>query len=216
MNVRYARLATFTVATLAATPGVAGKIKQTIVFAPPADRTFSAEPTALSATASSGLAVAFESRTRSVCTVAGAAVTPVTVGKCTIRASQAGDATYAAARNVELSFTIAKGVQAITFAPLSGRPVNSPPFTVAATATSGLTVSFASLAPGACTVSGTLVTLAAVGTCVLRASQPGNANYAAAPVVDQGFAVMPAAIRLQFQHDAVGNVVGATRTVVQP
>jgi hypothetical protein len=51
---------------------------------------------------------------------------------------------------------------------------------------------------------------------VVRASQPGNANYAAAPAVDQGFAVTPAAIRLQYQHDAAGNVVRVTRAVVQP
>lgn len=216
MNIRYARLATLTVATLAAVPAVAGKTKQTITFTAPPNRTFSAVPTALTATASSGLAVAFESRTRSVCTVAGAAATPVAVGKCTIRASQGGNATYAAAPNVDQSFSIAKGVQTIAFGALTNRPVSSPPFTVAATASSGLTVSFASLAPGVCTVSGTLVTLAAVGACVVRASQPGNANYAAAPAVDQGFAVTPGAIRLQFQHDAMGNVVRVTRTVVQP
>jgi hypothetical protein len=216
MNARYPCLATLTAATLAAAPAVAGKLKQTITFVQPADRTFSAVPTALSATASSGLDVAFESRTRSVCTVAGAAVTPVTTGRCTVRASQGGNATYTPAPNVDRSFSIAKGAQTITFGALASRPVTSPPFTITATASSGLTVSFASLAAGVCTVSGTLVSLVAVGTCVVRASQPGNANYVAAPTVDQAFAVTPAAIKLQYQHDAAGNVVSITRVAVQP
>jgi hypothetical protein len=215
MNTHCTRLAVLAVAALAA-PAGAGKLKQTISFVAPSDRTFSPSPTALSASASSGLAVAFESRTRSVCTVTGASVTPVAVGKCTIRASQAGNATWAAAANVERSFSIAKGVQTIAFGTLSGRSVASPPFTLAATASSGLVVSFASLAPAVCAVSGTLVSLRAVGTCEVRASQAGNANYAAAPVVDRSFAVVPAAFKLQYEHDAAGNVVRITRVTVQP
>jgi hypothetical protein len=216
MRPRHARLAAFTVAALVAVPDVAAKLKQTITFVAPPDRLFGPAPTALSATASSGLPVTFESRTRSVCTVAGATVTPVTVGKCTIRASQDGNATYTAAPNADRSFSIAKGVQTITFGALTSRRLNSAPFNVAATASSGLAVGFASLAPAVCTVSGTLVSLVAVGTCVVRASQPGNTNYAAAPVVDQGFAVTPAVSKLQFQHDAAGNVVRIFRVAVQP
>jgi hypothetical protein len=34
-----------------------------------------------------------------------------------------------------------------------------------------------------CTVSGTIVTFVAPGTCILNANQPGNATYAAAPMV---------------------------------
>jgi hypothetical protein len=206
----------FTVAALVAVPDVAAKLKQTITFVAPPDRLFSPAPTALSATASSGLPVTFESRTRSVCTVAGTAVIPVTIGKCTIRASQAGNATYTSAPNVDRSFSIAKGVQTITFGALSSRRVDSPPFNVAATASSGLTVGFASLAPAVCTVSGTLVSLVAAGICVVRASQPGNTNYAEAPVVDRGFAVTPAVSKLQYQHDAAGNVVRVSRVGVQP
>jgi hypothetical protein len=34
--------------------------------------------------------------------------------------------------------------------------------------------------------------------------------------VDQAFAVTPAAIKLQYQHDPAGNVVSITRVAVQP
>src|SRR5205814_8240666 len=42
------------------------------------------------------------------------------------------------------------------------------------------------------TVSGSTVHIVAVGTCTIRASQAGNANYNAAPTVDQSFAVQKA------------------------
>jgi hypothetical protein len=62
-------------------------------------------PLALSATASSGLAIAFTSATPNICTVDGATVTFLASGTCTIDANQAGDSTYAAAE-VQESFTV--------------------------------------------------------------------------------------------------------------
>ena len=65
----------------------------------------------ISASASSGLAVTFDSATPAVCTVAGtsannADVTLLTAGTCTINADQAGDAQYQAAAQVQQSFTV--------------------------------------------------------------------------------------------------------------
>ena len=59
----------------------------------------------VTATANSGLAVTFSSSTPGVCTMAGATVTGVANGTCTIVASQAGNATYAAAQ-VPASFLV--------------------------------------------------------------------------------------------------------------
>jgi len=57
-------------------------------------------------------------------------------------------------------------------------------FTVAASASSGLPVSFTS--SGACTNSGPAYTItSAPGTCSVIASQPGNATYSAAPQAEQ-------------------------------
>jgi hypothetical protein len=63
-------------------------------------------PVTLTATASSGLAVVFSSTTPTVCTVAGAAVSLLTVGTCTIQAAQAGNTIYNAAPPVPQSFTV--------------------------------------------------------------------------------------------------------------
>jgi hypothetical protein len=76
----------------------------------------SAATFALSATASSGLAVSFSASPTTVCTVSGATVTLVGADTCTIQATQAGNNTYAAATSVSRSFQVTKASQTITFA----------------------------------------------------------------------------------------------------
>jgi sugar lactone lactonase YvrE len=82
--------------------------------------------------------------------------------------------------------------QTITFAPLVTRSQGTP-LTLSGSATSGLAVSFTSLTPSVCSVSGTTVALLTPGTCTIQALQPGNPQYAAAAPVDQSFTVTPAA-----------------------
>jgi hypothetical protein len=162
---------------------------QTITFGALGNKTYGAQPFAVSATASSGLTVSFASLTTSVCTVSGTTVTIVAVGACSIQASQAGNASYGPAPNVNQSFTVTQASQTITFGTISSKAYGTAPFTASATASSGLAVSFASLTTSVCTVSGSTVTLVAVGTCTIQAAQAGNANYSAAPNVTQGFSV---------------------------
>jgi len=162
---------------------------QTITFGAPSNQSFGTAPVSISATASSGLAVGFASTTPAVCAVSGAAVTLVSVGACTIQATQAGNTNYAAATPVNESFQVTQGSQTITFGALSNQSLGTTPFTVGATASSGLTVSFASTTSSVCTVSGSIVTLVAVGTCAIGATQAGNTNYAAAAPVNQSFQV---------------------------
>ena len=85
---------------------------QTITFANPGSQAVGT-PLTLSATASSGLTVSFSSTTTSVCTVSGTTATFIASGTCSITASQAGNATYAAATPVSQSFT----------ANVSGKPI---------------------------------------------------------------------------------------------
>jgi hypothetical protein len=165
---------------------------QTINFTSPGNQTLGTTPAALSATSTSGLAVSFMTTTPSVCTVSGTALTLVAVGSCTVNASQAGNGNYAAAVGVSNTFSVAAlplTAQSITFAALSNQTVGTTPPALAATASSGLTVLFASTTPSVCTVSGTTITLVAAGTCTVTASQPGNATYAAATVVSNSFTV---------------------------
>jgi len=123
--------------------------------------------------------------------VSGTTVTLVGTGTCTIKADQPGNGTYNAATQVSQSFSITKANQTITFGALSNRALGSGPFTVSATASSGLAVTFTSTTKTKCTVSGTTVTLVATGTCTIKADQAGNTIYNAAPSVSQSFTITP-------------------------
>src|SRR3974390_409980 len=83
--------------------------------------------------------------------------------------------------------------QTISFGPLSNKVYGNAPFTVSATASSGLPVTF-SIASGPATISGNTVTLIGTGLVTVRASQPGNTNYLPAPDVNQSFTVTPATL----------------------
>jgi hypothetical protein len=165
------------------------KASQTIAFGGLSNQSYGAAPFTVSATASSGLAVKFASTTQTICTMSGNTVTLIGVGKCTIHATQAGDANYSAAPALSQSFQVTKAHQTITFGALANQPLGTAPFAVSATASSGLAVSFASTTTAICTVSGNTVTLAAVGKCTIRATQAGNADYLAAAPVNQSFQV---------------------------
>jgi Fibronectin type III domain len=88
--------------------------------------------------------------------------------------------------------------QVIQFGPLA-RHVAGVRFTVVASASSGLPVSFASGTPGVCSVSGSQVTAIKPGRCTITASQGGNTDYAPAPDQTRSFRVDRARGRLRPQ-----------------
>src|SRR5262249_32974836 len=71
-----------------------------ITFPQPEDHTLGSGAVTLTATSSSGLGVTYSSTTPGVCTVAGDDVSLVSVGSCSITASQAANPFYAAAADV--------------------------------------------------------------------------------------------------------------------
>ena len=164
-----------------------GKIPQTISFTPPRGAETD-QRVALSASATSKLAVSFSSATPGVCTVSGSTATTIKAGTCAIIASQAGDDRYAPARDAVRSFRIERAAQTITFTPPDGTALGRP-VTLSASATSGLDMSYRTDTPAVCTVSGATVTPATVGTCTITASQPGNGNYAPAQGISRSFPV---------------------------
>ena len=169
--------------------GLTVQALQSITFPPLNNVTLGVAPFTISATASSGLGVTFVPTAPAVCTVSGGIVTVVAAGACSITASQPGSATYAAATPVSRSFQAAPMSQTITFGTLWNQAAGAPPFTVNATASSGLPVSFNSQTTAVCTVSGASVTPAHVGACTIQATQAGNPNYLAAAPVDRNFPV---------------------------
>jgi hypothetical protein len=150
--------------------------------------------TTVNATNSSILPVTFASATAPICTVSGNTVTAaagVTSGTCYITARQDGNTDYleATPRGLNISVGITQTIGSLSLTPNLRVGITS---TVSAPITSGLTISFNSLTPSKCTVSGSTVTGVAVGTCTLSADQFGNATYAPAAQVKQNFVVAAA------------------------
>jgi hypothetical protein len=180
------------------------KANQTISFAGPSSKTLLQSPIAISATASSGLPVTFASLTPGVCTTTAASpatATLLTTGTCTVSATQPGNAIYNPAPAVNRSFTVSKTNQTISFAALANKTMAQSPVTVVATASSGLTVTFTTTTPAICTSGGTngaTITLVGPGTCNVRATQPGNSFYNAAPAINRSFTVTKVSQTISF------------------
>ncbi len=156
------------------------KAAQTITFGPLGAKIFGEAPFAVSATASSGLAVTFGSG--GSCSVSGSTVTITGAGSCTITASQAGDGNYQPATSVPQTFAIGQAAQTIAFTPVPPQTwTQGGTFGLTATAAGGA-VTFTSLTTGVCTVvtGGTTATIVKAGDCIIRADQPGLPNYVAA------------------------------------
>ncbi len=160
---------------------------QTITFDQPPDAKVG-DRVPLKASAASELQVSLTSTTPAICTVSESTATAGAAGTCTITASQAGNADYAAADDVRHSFRVTRAGQTVTFAqPPDVKIGDRVP--LRASATSGLQVSLTSTTPAICTVSESTATAGAAGTCTITASQAGNADYAAAPDVRRSFRV---------------------------
>jgi alpha-tubulin suppressor-like RCC1 family protein len=121
---------------------------------------------------------------QSACTTSALAA-----GTHPISASYGGDAIYLGADSNTVMQTVERNAQLITFAPLANRTLGGLPFTLSATASSGLEVTFISLTTPVCTVSGNTVSLVSVGVCTIAADQAGSPAYFAAPRVTQSFGV---------------------------
>ncbi|OYV04892.1 MAG: hypothetical protein CFE26_14460, partial [Verrucomicrobiales bacterium VVV1] len=113
------------------------------------------------------------------------------IGVTTTMGLTGADASNYTVTQPTLSGTIIKADQTITFASLPNKYVTDAAFALTATASSGLSVSFASPDTGVLTISGSTVTLVGIGTATITASQAGDSNYNAATSVDRAQVVTP-------------------------
>jgi hypothetical protein len=169
---------------------VNGKL-QSITFTNPGTQTIGTAVPALTATASSGLPVSLATQTASVCSVSGASVKLLAIGTCSIQATQTGNSTYAGAAAVTQSFAVQGEPQTITFAAIPSQTISATSTLTlpTPTATSGLPVTLTSMSTDTCSVNGTTVTLLATGTCSIQATQAGDTIWAAATPISQSFTI---------------------------
>ena len=152
------------------------KDDQTITFGTLADKTYGDDDFDLTATASSGLTIAYTVISGPV-TISGSTVTITGAGNVTIEANQAGNDTYNPALAVRQSFTVNKADQTISIETIGDKNTTDAAFDIVASTTSGLDLSYA-IQSGPATISGTTITLdGTVGTVVVAVSQAGDDNY---------------------------------------
>ena len=163
---------------------------QTIAFPAPASPiTYTTTPITLSATASSNLPVSF-TVVSGPGTISGTSLTVTGVGTIVVAANQVGSINFSAAPQVTQSIVVTQATQTITFAPNSPVTYTTTAIPLTATASSGLTPTFA-VVSGPATLSGSSLMITGIGTIVVSASQAGNTNYAPAMTVQASIVVNP-------------------------
>ncbi len=156
----------------------------TISFAALTKVTYGNPDIALNITQSAGVTTT-TSVTPTICSlVNNLTVKVLTSGVCKITATNPGDATHKPARAVTRSFTISKAVNTLTLSDFGWLSMANPTADLTTTETSG-TTTLTSLTTRYCTLSGNKVTAIKVGTCTIRASNPGNSNFLPAKSVSK-------------------------------
>lgn len=161
----------------------AAKASQSITFDALSETTYGDDELILDAAASSGLAVTYTSSDPMVAAINGSTVTIVNAGTTVITASQAGNANYEAAGEVTRTLVVNKAAQTITFEAPGDKTYGDEPWTLQATATSGLDVAFASSDAEIIAIENGIAVINGAGTTQITASQAGGSNYHAAPDV---------------------------------
>ncbi len=166
------------------------KQDQTITFDPISNKVFGDAPFTTTASASSGLPVTF-SIISGPATVSGSEITITGAGSVTVAANQAGDNNFNPAQEAIQSFDVAKADQTISFDPIINKVFGDAPFTVSASASSGLDVVL-SIVSGPASVNGSEITITGAGSVEVAANQAGDDNFNLASEVTQGFDVAKA------------------------
>lgn len=158
---------------------------QTITFPAISAKDFNSADFDPGATASSGLAVSYTSSNVDVATVVAGKIKITGAGVTTITATQTGNAVYGAATPVSVQLTVNKGNQTINFPALSVKVPGDADFDPAATASSGLAITYTSSNSAVATIVNGRVRIVGSGSSVITASQAGNNNFNAATSVNQ-------------------------------
>ena len=167
------------------------RVDQNITFADIPNKTVLSSSFNLDANASSGLPVSFAVISGTSATVeSNGTVTITGPGVTTIRASQDGNGSYNPAPTVEKTLTISKVAQTITFNALGDASLQAGTYSLSASASSGLSVSFISSDSTVAELSGSTLTLKKGGAITITAQQGGNSVYLPATNVTQPLTVI--------------------------
>ncbi len=187
-----------------------GQATQTITFTQPASPvTYGVSPITLSATATSGLTVAFsiDPASTGAGTISSNTLTVTAAGNLVIDAKQAGNTNYVAATQVQRTIVVNQATPAISINNSPATPVYGGSFTPAYTYTGNGSpiASTASSTPAVCAVTSGVVSFVGAGTCTLTASATATTDYSAALGAPQNFTVGQASTTTAVTSSTPGN-----------
>jgi ELWxxDGT repeat protein len=165
------------------------RAQQSIAFNSIEPKTFGAQTFQLVATSSSSLPVTFTSLNTDRLTISDNTATIVGAGSVDIAAIQAGDNNYHPAEKIQ-TLIINKANQTITFPLISSKTIGDPAFSLNATSTSQLPISYMPTGDKIIVTENNLAMVRA-GRAVVTATQPGNDNYNVASAIQQTFCINP-------------------------
>lgn len=159
------------------------KLSQTITFNALSNKVYTDVPFDPQATASSGLPVTYESSDTDIAEINGSQIIIRGVGTVTITAHQPGNGAYDPAPSADQSLTVNKAPQTITFENLATRRSDDADFTLTATTSSTLPITYTSSNAAVATVTGNIVGLHSEGETDIIATQEGDEHFLAATPV---------------------------------
>ena len=171
-----------------------------LTFPPIPEKTTLSAPFTPTVESTSGMPIYFLSSDPSVAVIENNQVKIVGTGGTRITAFQLGNHGYVA-QSAEQVLSVRKASQTITFGAIPSKTFGDPPFTISATSSSGLPVSF--INQSLVLINGNTVTVAGGGTGQIMAMQEGNSVYEAAPNVTQQFFIERAEQTITFSTPSV-------------
>ncbi len=152
-------------------------ISQTITFDPISDKYTSSPSFVLSANASSGYTINFNVKSGPAFIENNMVKLTGYTGPVIISANQAGDNIYCPADEILQSFNVNTcNYQSITFDQITDKRLKDTPFTINATSSSGLPITF-TIKSGPANLDGSTIYLNDIGTITISAEQIGNETY---------------------------------------
>ena len=120
--------------------------------------------------------------TPTVCYGVGNYITVISGGTCTVNYSSPASASYLASDVFPITFEITRSAQTLSFVVPATATLASKSVTLSATSSSGRDVSYLSMTPTICAVTGNSLNFLTAGTCQITATQIGSATLAPASV----------------------------------
>jgi hypothetical protein len=125
-----------------------------------------------------GVYILPQATTPAVCIASGFYVQIVGGGTCTLTYQSEANTSYLASDLYKVSFEVTRDPQTITFTPITIADIATKSLTLTATASSGGSVTYSTISPNNCSISGSTLNLLKAGNCLVTATQAGTSTFA--------------------------------------